>query len=149
MTEMVWVVAIMGILAAIVITTIGQVQKGSESTVAHQKLEMLNSALATFAQTGSEINYSPIDGSSGDETVVVHYLQGRDPVNPQAGSPFISPRYRPPGSSDPQFYRLMWTGSQFKLLSPGDAGTGLLVPFDGSDIGDAWIQPKGWKPYGK
>lgn len=149
MTEMVWVVAIMGILAAVVITSIGQVIKGSELTAATQKMEMLNTALANYAQTGQEILYTPMPGSAADETVVLRYLQGRSPTNPQAGSPFVSPNYQPVGSSNPDDYRLVWMGSQYALLTPGQAGTGLKVPFDGSDIGAAWVQPPSWQPYGK
>ncbi len=149
MTEMVWVVAILGILAAIVISQAVSVSDASKLTAATHKLEMLNSALATYAQTGQEITFPADSGSATDETVVVHYLQGRDPTSPQMGSPFISPNYRPAPSSDPADYRLMWTGGQFLLLTPGQSGTGLQVPFDGSDMGAAWIQPAGWKPYGK
>lgn len=150
MTEMVWVVAVIGILATIVISSIGQVTKGSEETVAHQKLEMLNTALAAYAQTGTEINFPANSTAASDEVVVLHYLQGRVEASPQAGSPFVSPRYRPDISSDTKDYRLMWTGSLFKLLLPGDTGAGLKVPFDGtSDTGDAWIQPADWQPYGR
>ncbi|MDB6116882.1 MAG: hypothetical protein JWO08_663 [Verrucomicrobiaceae bacterium] len=149
MTEMVWVVAMLGILATMVIANVGSVVQGSRETVAHQKLEMLNSALATYAQTGSEINF-PASSSSSDEVVVLHYLQGRSTSNPQPGSPFVSPRYRPQSSSSTDDYRLVWTGAMYKLLVPGQNGTGLRVPFDGAgDIGEAWIQPPDWQPYGK
>ncbi len=149
MTEMVWVISILGILAALVISSVGSVMTGSQEAVAHQKLEMLNSALATYAQTGSEINF-PAGSSSSDEVVVLHYLQGRSTTNPQAGSPFVSPRYRPVSSSSTDDYRLTWTGSLYKLLLPGQNGTGLKVPFDGTgDIGEAWVQPSDWQPYGK
>lgn len=148
MTEIIWVVAIMGILAAIVITSVGQISDGSKVTVANEKLEMLNHALATYAQTGAEINFPSSSGYS-DEVVVLHYLQGRNTTNPQVGSPFVSPYYRPQPSSNPADYRLQWNGSLFKLLAPGQTGTGLQVPFDGSDMGEAWIQPPDWQPYGR
>ena len=149
MTEMVWVVAVLGILAGMVIASVGTVASRAQETVAHEKLEMLNSALGTFAQTGSEINFPASSGSYSDEVVVLHYLQGRSTTNPQAGSPFVSPRYRPEASSSSEDYRLMWTGTMFKLLTPGQSGTGLKVPFDGSDLGQAWIQPPDWAPYGR
>ena len=149
MTEMVWVVSILGILAGLVITSVGSVLQGSKDTVANQKLEMLNSALAAFAQTGSEINFPANPGSSSDEVVVLHYLQGRNATSPQAGAPFVSPNYRPNTSSDPSDYRLVWTGTLFKLLTPGQAGIGLQIPFDGTDMGAAWVQPADWQPYGR
>ncbi len=148
MTEIIWVVAIMGILSAIVITSVGQVSDGSKLTVATEKLEMLNHALATYAQTGTEINFPSGSGYS-DEVVVLHYLQGRNEASPQVGAPFVSPYYRPQPSSNQADYRLQWNGTLFKLLVPGQTGTGLQVPFDGSDTGDAWIQPPDWQPYGR
>jgi len=150
MTEMIWVISILGILVTLLISNVGPVMSGAKETVAREKLEMLNSALGTYAQTGSEINFPASSGSFSDEVVVLHYLQGRSTTNPQAGSPFVSPRYRPVASSSSDDYRLMWTGTMFKLLIPGQNGTGLKVPFDGtSDIGEAWIQPSDWQPYGK
>lgn len=150
MTEMIWVISILGILVTMAVHSIGPVMTGAAETVAHQKLEMLNSALATYAQTGAEINFPSSPGSSSDEVVVLHYLQGRSDKNPQAGAPFVSPRYRPQTSSSPEDYRLMWTGTLYKLIPPGQNGTGLKVPFDGtSDIGEAWIQPPDWQPYGR
>ncbi len=150
MTELIWVVSMLGILATLVVNSVGMVVKGARETVAHEKLEMLNSALGAYAQTGAELAFPTNSGSSSDEVVVLHYLQGRSTKNPQAGSPFVSPRYRPAASSDTEDYRLTWTGSMFKLLLPGQSGTGLKVPFDGtSDIGDAWIQPPDWAPYGR
>ena len=146
MTELVWVVAVIGILAAMVITSVGKVLDGSKDTAAHEMAERLNHALEAYAQTGQEITFPSNPSSASDEVVVLHYLQAR---TSQAGSPFLTPRYRPRESSSVDDYRLYWTGSLFKVLPKGTTGTGLQVPFDGSDLGDPWIQPADWQPYGK
>ena len=146
MTEMVWVIAVMGILAALVITSVGSVWSGSRDTVAHQKAEMLNQALAKYAQTGQEITFPSNPSAASDEVVVLHYLQAR---TGQIGSPYISPSYRPKDSSSSDDYRLIWSGTLFKVIPPGTTGTGIQVPFDGSDMGDPWVTPPDWQPYGK
>ena len=38
-------------------------------------------------------------------------------------------------------YRIQWAGKLFKLISPGTAGTGLKVNFDGGDMTDSYPFP--------
>ncbi|MCB1228373.1 MAG: hypothetical protein KDK99_21380, partial [Verrucomicrobiales bacterium] len=68
-----------------------------------------------------------------DEQAVVEGLMADHPRI--LGDPFLPTSYRPQESSSITDYRLQWMGLQFSLLKPGEAGTGLRVPFDGSDFG--------------
>ncbi len=150
LTEMVWVIALMGVLCSIAITQVGGTMGVSKDAVAREKLEMLNRGVHAFAQcAGYQITRPTLSGGA-DEILVLHDLQTRLTTNPTPGSPFVQPTYRPVTSSDTSEYRIVWTTNFiYKLLSPGQSGTGILVPFDGSDIGDPWVAPPGYNPGGR
>lgn len=151
LSELIWIIALMGILASIAIPNIGESLSNSKAVIARQKLEMMNKGVHAFAEcAGFSISRTPINSSATDETLVLHDLQTRSLTNPTPGSPFVDPTYRPVSSSDPNDYRIVWTSNfVFKLLSPGETGTGLKVPFDGSDLGDPWVAPPGYNPGGR
>lgn len=146
MTEMVITVSIIGVLAAIIVVSMSDMIGGSKTVLAKQRLEMLNGGLNQMAMSGRQIFTSPQLTSTLDENLVVMTLQMRD-LN-LVGSPFVVPTYLPKGSSDGTTYRLRFTGHRFELLLPGQAGTGLKVEFDGSDMGPARIFPPNFRPYG-
>lgn len=151
LTELIWVIASLGVLAGIAISHVGSMSLSAQSAVAHEKLEMLNRGLHAYASSGSEITagIQPVRSDIVDEQTVLLYLQYRDPVNPTPGSPFIDPRYRPVGSSSTSDFRLQWAGSLYKVLAPGQAGTGFKVPFDGSDMGTPYQFPPNFRPQGR
>lgn len=151
LTELIWVIALIGVLAGIAIPSVSNSFGSSKAVVARDKVEMLNKGLSAFAQcAGFQITRTPISGSAVDETLVLHDLQTRSLTNPTMGSPYVEPTYNPKQSSDVNDYRIVWTSNfVFKLLSPGESGTGLQVPFDGSDTGPYWVAPPGYNPGGR
>lgn len=151
LSELIWIIALMGILASIAIPHMGESLSNSKAVIAREKLEMMNKGVHAFAEcAGFSITRTPMNSSGADETLVLHDLQTRSLTSPTPGSPFVDPTYRPVSSSDPNDYRIAWTSNfVFKLLSPGETGTGLKVPFDGSDIGEPWVAPPGYNPGGR
>lgn len=146
MTELVTVISIIGVLASILVARFPDLAGSGREVLARQKLEMLNGALISMNYSGRRIEAPANLGTAGDEQLIIMTLQRRDESLP--GSPFVLPTYRPPASSDAQDYRLRFNGTRFELLLPGQAGTGLKVAFDGSDIGPARVFPPDFRPYG-
>ena len=151
LTEMIWVVALLGIIGSIALTQATQSLGGSRLAAARHKLEMLNQALHACAMAEQEVNAgdaSPGDGT-GDESLVLSILQYRNTANPRPGTPYLAPTYRPKASSSADDYRLQWNGKLFVLLQPGVIGAGLKVPFDGSDFGTPVVYPPNYRPAGR
>jgi type II secretory pathway pseudopilin PulG len=146
MSEMVIVVAIVGVIASIISGSFSELNSSGKRVLAEQRLEMLNTALNRMAMSGRQIFATPQLTSSRDEDLAVMTLQMRD--ENLVGSPFVVPTYLPRASSDTTTYRLRFTGSRFELLLPGQTGTGLKVEFDGSDIGPARVFPPSFRPFG-
>ena len=149
LTEMIWVVALIAILAGIAISQFVGITDGSKLAIAKEKVEMLNRALHDYVSIKSRVDYPTPRTDSGDENMVLLTLQFRHSTNPTAGAPYVSPRYRPTSSSSSDDYRIQWTGSMFKLLAPGATGTGLLVAFDGSDLGTPFPFTDNFRPLGR
>lgn len=146
MTEVVVMVAIMGILSAIAIASYGGTKKGSEQTVAKELVETLNLGLKKFAQINHEISLAANDAASSDEVLVLRSLQWRDPLDPSPGSPYVRPNFNPVGSSSADDYRVRWNGRVFTLVVPKTAGTGLKVNFQAKDYGANHTFPPGYTP---
>ncbi|MBB5031747.1 type II secretion system protein [Prosthecobacter vanneervenii] len=136
MTELVIVISILSVLAAITVNAMNQYLEGGKIALTQERQEMLNRAVYTFAQQNYQIVFSPMGDNAGDELAILRTLQYRDPNSYRAklGSPYIDPRYNPGTSSSTKDYRLQWTGKVFKVLEPGDSGSGLLMNFDGTDF---------------
>lgn len=150
LTEVVICIAVMGGLAAVVIPTMVGIMDGSKEALANEKLEMLNKGLNSYAHSFKEYLTPPI-GSESDELKVILDLEYRNPNEDRAliGSPFIDPRYRPGHSSSTSEWRIVWTGYRFKLVRPGEVGTGLKVVFDGSDYGTPYAYPANYNSSGR
>lgn len=146
MVEMVTIVSIIGIIAAIAIPSMSEVSTKSKNVLATHRQELLNTALNQMAMAGRYISNSPQLGSASDEQLIVMTLQIRD--ENLVGSPFVVTNYAPKSSSDPSTYRLRYTGQRFELLSPQQAGVGLKVDFDGSDMGPPRVFPSNFRPFG-
>lgn len=151
MTEIVVVISIIGILAALAVTSFSQFLGGAQDAVAAERLENLNQALHRFAQQNYELLLNDMPGATADEMVVLRTLQYRDPdINrTKIGSPYFDPRYNPVSSSSDSQYRLRWTGQLYELLKPGTAGTGLMVNFDGTDFTAEFVFPPNFQMAGR
>lgn len=151
MSEMVMVIAIMGVLAGIAVHSFGQFLGGSKDALAASRQETLNQALYRFAQQNYELVFDGMSNSVADELVILRTLQYRDPnINRvQPGSPYMDPRYNPISSSDVSMHRLRWTGKLFELLKPGQNGTGILMNFEGTDFTTAFVFPPNFQMAGR
>jgi type II secretory pathway pseudopilin PulG len=143
MSELVIVISILAVLAAIAVTPMNHFLSGGKDALAMARQEMLNQAVYRFAQQSYELQFNRMDGSVADELVILRTLQYRDPNINRAkiGSPYVDPRYNPVSSSDTTEYRLRWTGNMYELLLPTQSGTGILMNFDGTDFNTAFAFP--------
>lgn len=151
MSEMVIVISIMGVLAAVVVAPMSQFYGASKDALAAARQETLNQGLHRFAQQNYELLFDAMDGTISDEMVILRTLQYRDPnINrAQPGSPYMDPRYNPVSSSDSKVHRLRWTGKLFELLKPGQNGTGILMDFEGRDFTTAFDFPPNFQMAGR
>ena len=152
MTEMVVTIAINGVLGAIAIVPMSGVLRGTQQGMAERKVEELNQAISAYNQASPQAAYHVVlPGSTDDENRVLLALRSRasDPLKARPGAPFVSPLYNPRTSSDADEFRIAWAGSQYKLIPPGTAGTGLLVVFDNSDMDGDSEAPDDTNPLGR
>jgi prepilin-type N-terminal cleavage/methylation domain-containing protein len=147
--EIVIAVSILGVLLAVAIPQMQGTLSGSKNAVARHVLETLNQAVHRYGQANGEIVETGIALSANEEMRILRDLQWRNPDSPKPGSPYMRPDWNPNPSSDPQDYRLQWSGLLYSLLPPGSSGAGIKVVFDGSDITTPWIFPDGYKPGGR
>jgi prepilin-type N-terminal cleavage/methylation domain-containing protein len=149
LTEVIVVIAVVGVLAAIAIPQIGGVLGSSKSAIASNLLETLNGAVHRFNQTNYELVLTGKKGDGAEELLILRSLQYRNPANPKPGSPYMRSDWNPAVSKNKEDYRLMWTGTTFKLVVPGKSGAGLKVDFDGADIGVPYEFPAGYTTVGQ
>ena len=151
LTEMIMIISGIGILASIVLPQFGDILHGSEEVVAKDKLEMLNKGVKDHqhASVDNLENLLPVPNATWDESRVLLQLQYRSPDAPSVGAPYVMTKYRPTVSSTAADYRMEWTGTVFRLLTPGQSGAGIKVVFDGSDIGPEVTFPPGYKWSGR
>lgn len=151
MTEMVVTISVLGVLAGIAISHVGDALSSSKLVVATEKMEMLNRGLHAYASAVKSLTNGDmaVRADANDEIQVLLTLEYRDPANPVPGSPFVDEHYRPKTSSNADEYRLQWAGGLFRLLKPGQSGAGLQVPFDGSDLGTPFKYPPNFHSLGR
>ena len=149
MAEVLTVVAIIGVLVAIAIPNVGGLLGSSKATVARNLVETLNQAVHRFNQTNYEMLIPAVSSSSEEELLVLRTLQYRNPANPKPGSPYMRRDWNPATSSNTSDYRVAWSGSLYKLLAPGQSGTGLKVDFGGGDLGEPFVFPSGYTMAGQ
>ncbi|MEX1119886.1 MAG: type II secretion system protein [Terrimicrobiaceae bacterium] len=132
--EMLVVVAVLGILAAISIPVISGLIPSSEISVAQRNLNLVNGALHNFKQA-----YWTIP-TNGTEENIFRSLQYRDPVNPLPGTPFLPATANFVSSSSDQTYRAYWNGVVFRMYPKGASGTGFdLLKI--SESTNAYVSP--------
>lgn len=136
LAEMLVTIAVMGLLAAVALPSLGRVVPGSKNAIAKEVLESLNSGVSKYSQIhGGEIKAIAGNDASGSEEVgILRALQWKSPTEPDPCAPFMRTDYNPSVSGSLTDYRLVWNGAFFELRLPGVAGTGLRVSFDGSDL---------------
>lgn len=144
-------IAVIGVLAAIAIPSVGTVVEGSRRGVAGNVVETLNKAARNFGHSQWDLRTSPNPATGADELLILRTLQWRDP-NPSgelnAAGPFMKTDWNPATSTSSGDYRAEWTGSSWRLLEPGVAGAGLKLVFDGSDLGTPYVHAPGFEPVG-
>lgn len=149
LTEVLTVIGVIGVLAAVAIPSMTGVFGPSKSAIARNLLETLNGAVHRFNQTNYELLYTGISVSGNDEILILRTMQYRNPNNPAIGSPYMRNDWNPAISASTEDYRLMWMGNLYRLLEPGQSGTGLKVNFDASDLGTPFVFPPGFTMAGK
>ncbi len=151
LSEMIMVISGIGILASIALPQFGTIYQGSQEVVAKEKLEMLNKGVKDHqhASVDNLENLLPVPNATWDESRVLLQLQYRSPDAPSVGAPYVMTKYRPAISSNAADYRMEWTGTVFRLLTPGQSGAGIKVVFDGSDFGQEVTFPPGYKWSGR
>jgi prepilin-type N-terminal cleavage/methylation domain-containing protein len=149
LTEVLTVVSIIGILAAVAVPIYSSTFGNSQSTVAENTLETLNAAVHSFNEINYELVLTTADTNGQNEMAILQTLQYRSPTNPSPSSPYMDPAWSPTISSSTSDYRLVWQGTLFTLVSPGTSGTGLKVAFDGSDFGTSYSYPSGYTTVGQ
>ncbi len=151
LAEAITTIAIIGILAAIAIPTIGKVTEGSRRGVARNIVETLNKATKEFGHSQYDLRVTPNPATGADDMLILRTLQWRDP-NPSGElnfpGPFMRTDWNPIASSSSQDYRVEWTGSSWQLLEPGTAGSGLKIDFEGTDLGTPYVHAGDFKPIG-
>lgn len=149
LAEVLTVIAVIGILAALAIPHVGGVLTPSRVAVARNLVETLNGAVHRFNQTNYELLFTGVSVSGQDEMLILRTMQYRDPDNPAPGSPYMRNDWNPAISSNTADYRLMWSGTLYRLLEPGQPGAGLKVDFEAGDLGTPFIFPPGFTMAGK
>ncbi len=151
LVEMLAVVAVIGILAAIAIPSVGNISEGSRRGIAQNVVETLNKATREFGHSQYDLRTAPNAATGADDLLILRTLQWRDP-NPSGElnvpGPFMKTDWNPSTSTDPKDYRAEWTGSSWRLLQPGTPGAGLKIVFDGSDLGTTYVHASDFAPIG-
>lgn len=120
--ELLIVIAVIGILAAICIESYSNISSTARASVAADTSSLLNHAVLHYNQANAEILDSATSGTA-DELAVLQKLQTRDSAIP--GSPYIPSNFSSATSSSSVDYRLQWNGHAFQMLAPGTSGAGI------------------------
>lgn len=155
LVEVIVTIAVLGILASIAYSGLGNIGDRSRDSIATNLVETLNKATRNFSYAQWEMSYPANAGSTADEQAVLRSLQWKEPAGGayekelSHKGPFMRPDWNPASSSQEDDWRIQWTGSSWRLLSRGDQGSGLLVDFDGADLGTPYVHPPNFSPVGR
>lgn len=147
--EIIVVIAVISVIAAIAIPRYSDLTSSSRAAIAKNALETVNTGVHRFNMSNYELLFTGVAPSGQDEMLILRTMQYRNPDNPKPGSPYIRNDWNPEISSSMDDYRMMWTGTLYKMLPPGTSGTGLKVVFDASDLGTPFVFPPNFTMAGK
>lgn len=125
--ELLVVVAVIGILAAIAVPNILGLRQAASQEFSADAVSMVNRAVMHYEQANRTLDVEATAGAA-DEMAVLAALMTVDLDVP--GSPFLEPTFPMEADSSSETHRMVWNGSRFELLLPGRAGTGILLASD-------------------
>ena len=143
LTELLVVLAALGIFVTVGIMSIGGVDRYAAASVAQRNLDLLNGAVNSFNNANWKLSVS-VDAGSGDERAVFYSLQYRDADNPVPGSPYLASHVPFAETSSSERYRAVWNGSYFQMTEPGVDGTG--IDLEGMNRGGGEGPPPDFSP---
>jgi len=120
LTELLVVIAVLGVLALIALPLITSVPESAREAVARETMERLNRAV-----NAHRMSAGPLATNSGSELAILSVLTNRDPKI--SGSPFYSTQESLELSANENLFRFRWNGTYFDILPPGSAGSGLTL----------------------
>ena len=148
LVEIMVVVGVMGVMATVGVSAFQNIQEKSKDQIALSIVEKLNKATHDYNHVYKPLDTPFLASSGGDEKAILMTLQYREPDNPGVGEPYMRPDWKPTRTSDTNEYRYVWRGRNWDLLKPGEAGAGLKVQFDATDIGEMVTFPSGYTRFG-
>ncbi|NLT70649.1 MAG: type II secretion system protein [Verrucomicrobiaceae bacterium] len=150
LVEVIATVAVIGLLSALAIPSVGRVVESSRRGVAENIVQTLNKATRQFGHSQWDLRTTPASGSAADELLLLRTLQWRDTRNAELNppGPFMKTDWNPTLSTSGEDYRAEWTGSSWCLREPGTPGAGLKIVFDGSDLGTPYLHDASFTPVG-
>lgn len=136
LTEILIVIAVIGVLASVGIAVMSGVVAGTERSISTRNLNLLNGAVVAYNNANRELNpdNEPVSAGSEDEDAVVARLSERDSENPAPGSPYLPENTEVRTTSSAERYRAAWNGRFFRLLGPGEAGVGIDLQAMGGSV---------------
>lgn len=153
MTEMLAVVAIIGVLSHIAITSYKNLGSKSKDILHGNFVSDLNTSLRNFEQQNWSMEVTADDASTDDEFAVLRTLQWKDPtpgpngLASDLGAPYYRQDWNPVESSDEDEFRIRWKAGAFQMLSPGDEGMGLR--YSQADFTTNYAFPADFEPAGR
>lgn len=120
LTELLVVIAVLGILATFAIQNYGGGRRAAEGTVGQQAVSVLNAAVLAYNTANREL-VRP----RGSDMEIIGILQTRDPGLP--GSPYLDASTTYTLSSSSDRLRAQWNSRFFELLLPGVDGSGIAL----------------------
>ncbi len=149
MVEVIVVIAIIGILAAVAVNSFDGATEASRKSVAMNRMKQLNNAVKEFGHAQWALDTGSETSDGKDELHILQTLQWRDTATEiGVAGPFFRTDWIPAISSDTDEYRLIWEGANFRLAGLDEAGTGILIDFDSKDFGTEapHINDTSWVP---
>ncbi|MDX2079769.1 MAG: prepilin-type N-terminal cleavage/methylation domain-containing protein [Terrimicrobiaceae bacterium] len=124
LVEVVIVIGVIGIMAAIGVPVISNLFRSTGGEVAQRNLNLLNGAVRAFSQANWELAVDP-GADTDDEQAVYQSLRYRNPANPSPGSPYLEANVNFVTSMTADSFRARWNGNVFEMLLPGQEGEGI------------------------